>query len=519
MARLVTSPNRAYREAVQGLAKRLRMPARVAGALRFYAYQHPIAPSLISLRWAKGKLGVRAAICRVEALTDIPTELTCVAQCEVQGNVYLFAVDKITEEKVYVYDRSRKQRGGVYSLSLADFAQKYSGFLLVVEGETKATIDVKEPLLKGHVRSTRYARMLQASILAALVGLAAMTFVQYGSAVLLLLQILLIIGGLLSWLLLRRYNGIEDAIAQRICSIGGANFGCPTRSSLRLPLGLGLPEIALMYFAALFMLSLLSIPPMLLAVGSTIGTLFIPFSIFYQYSKKCQWCLLCLAVDVTLGLMGALGALILSSEEPYQAHHGVCLPILAAVGMGVTVALCSKKYAEVFGRCTIAHRQFALSKYKAVAGAPSFNFPTISMPTQADAIFNPCVDGVHTVVMVIALDCPACHEFSTYFGHAFMRKRDVTLAVVLSTKEYGNDLNAHAAGFLRQCDADGLLSALQRPNTKKRNVAASHKELYRLARHQQWCIANSILATPTLCVDGKLLPPVYSPEDIDYICV
>lgn len=519
MARLVTSPNRAYREAVEGLARRLRMTARVASALRFYAYQHLIAPSLVSLRWAMGKLGVRATICRVAALNDLPSELTCVAQCEVQGHVYLFTIDKVTEEKVYVYDKSRKQRGGVYSLSLADFSQKYSGFLLLVDGAAKATIDAKEPLLYGHVRSACYTHALQVSIFAALVGLVAITFAKYGSAVLLLLQILLIIGSLLSWLLLRRYNGIEDAIAQRICSIGGKSYGCPHHSSLRLPWGIELPEIALGYFAALFVLSLLGIPPMLLAVGSIIGTVFIPFSIFYQYRKKRQWCLLCLAVDVTLGFMGALGALILSSGAPNQAQYGVCLPILLAVGMGITATLWSKKYAEALGRYTIAHRQFALSKYKAVAGENPFNFPTVHMPTHADAIFNHCADGAHTVVMVIALDCPACRDVSTYLGHAFMRKRDASLAVVLSTKEHGNDLNARAVGFLRQCDAEGLLSALQKPYTKKRNVAASHNELHLLARHQQWCTSNGIKGTPSLCIDGKLLPTVYSPEDIDYIFV
>lgn len=134
MAQLVTSPDRAYRETVEGLAKRLRMPAKVARAFHFYAYRHPAAPSLASLRWAMGKLGIPAAICRVEALTDIPSELPCVAQCEVQGEVYLFALDSVAEGRVNVYDRAQKQRSGVHSLTLIDFSQKYTDFLLVADG-------------------------------------------------------------------------------------------------------------------------------------------------------------------------------------------------------------------------------------------------------------------------------------------------------------------------------------------------------------------------------------------------
>lgn len=517
MPALVTSPERAYEEVIEGLAQRLNLSRRSANALRFYAHRHPASPSLASLRWALGKMGVRSAVCGMARAEELPTRLPCVVQCEMGDDVFLFLTKRVEGGEIELFHQGADADKD-YTVSFGSFMEKYRGVALIADGEAKASVYRDDPLWRGHCRQHHLQIVFAVVVLVAFGAVQVLTYIVHGDWYRLVLQALAIIGIFLAVLLIRRYWGVRDRLASRLCGFGGKKFECTSRGAMPLPWGLDLPEVSMAYFVFLFVLAAVGGASYLLGVVCIAGVLFVPLSLVYQWRKQKSWCMLCLAVDVALCLLGVAGVLMLNGGES-STGYGL-LRSTVALGVGMTVGYLARRVAELSSLYLQEKRLFALAKYKAFTAGQTDAFRKIARPEGNQAIRGGAEEADWNVVLVLSPTCSACRQYAEYMGLAFERKYNAGLSVVTMPRFGVKNIQA-AAFFLRECQSKGLLAALRGSKTLHSAGAPINaaEEGGMLAAHRAWCEINGIHATPTLCVNGKVLPLDYTAEDVDFLCV
>lgn len=515
---LVTSPEHAFYEAMKGVATRMGMPKETLRALRFYAERHPAGFDLASLRWALGKIGVRSAICRIDRVKELPASLPCIVECKDENGVFLFEVETVEEDLVSLF-YGNKRNGNVYSAPLDKFEEKYTGIALVVDGEAKASVDPQEQLWKGHCLQWRFQVLLLMTALAVLGAMMALTYETYSSIPRLMLQVWSTVGLLFSALLLRRYWGTEDWLASRLCSFGTHGLSCTTRQTIRLPWGIDLPDVAIAFFVFVFVLASMPVMPILLCIVSLAGVLFVPFSLHEQHTRR-SWCVLCLAVDFTLCILGILGLLAVKGSSMQGNALDSFLLTLAAAGGGTIVSYGSRQLTAFRSLYAQEKRLFAQAKYRTLKVHATTVFTPIEMPLKDQAIHDGYEESakVH-VIFVLNQTCNACRQHARYFGHTFARKYETSLSIVVMSKEKSERGRRETETFLRSCAEMGLLAALRGEGAIRNKPIGNSNAAHQLQHHRAWCDANGIRTTPTLCINGRRLPPVFSAEDIDYLCV
>lgn len=485
---------------------------------------HPDYPSLLSITDTLDYLGIENAAVQIEK--DLLHEVTTpfLAHLKTNGGEFVIAGNRDTLEK-----------------NFPGFFNNWSGVVVMAEKnpawKNKENDDfLKKDKLNAFKKNT-------AIIVVLLMAVAASVF-SPGWIISSLITVALA-GLFVSWLIVSKDLGIENAIADKVC---GEEAGCDAiikSGGAKLPLGLTWSDIGISWFGSL--LILLMISSFTESSRGITGLLFflsaaaIPFtffSLYFQWRVAKKWCRLCL---LTVGLLYVQFALLLPS-----LYSGV-LPIIEAkdiltlLTIVLFVSISWLTFKDRFTKKKMWENE-ALKGLRFKMSEPVFSAMLQKTRVvdvtawQHDIQLGNCEAPVQIMVACSPYCAPCAkahevlHELLETHNQAF--GLTIRFTLIADSKE---DKRAEAIQYILQHIHEVCANKTQEeksvysgmilqewfkhmnyeiftaafPNRNKINVTSI------LLQHEKWSKSSDIRFTPTVFINGRELPTGYSVDDIN----
>jgi uncharacterized membrane protein len=447
------------------------------------------------------------------------------------------AVQKVEADKVSFIWRGDKQ-----ILPVDKFIESWTGIVLLAESSERSG----EPDYKEHVKTERLSLLKKASFFFML-GLIAVAAYIYQSLYMNLSASLLLtvnLAGLyIGWLLLLKQLKVQSQYADKICSLfkqkdcndvleseGAKLFGF-----------IGWSEIGFGYFAVNVIL-LLFFPSMITAIV-LINIFTLPFtlwSLWYQWSKAKQWCVLCLIVLALLWAIFIINLLfghVPLKEFIYQTIRSpffilnsplaitACCYCIAILG----VNLLAPKFNSGKTVQSLKQSMNSLKADEDVFIALLKKQPFYEM-NDFDSVIR--FGNPDSKLRLTILSNPYCNPCSTMHKRIeeLLLKVNNNICVQYILSSFNESLDSTNRYLIAACLSDRFGSAMQVISGwfekgrllrddyfRDMGLNPDHPEVeIEFEKHEAWKRETQIKATPTVLVNGYQLPENYKVEDLRY---
>lgn len=423
------------------------------------------------------------------------------------------------------------QHGKETTLTHDVFSKTWTGNALVVQETTNAT----EPDYKEHQRDELISFVKAYSIpvmlvLAVIIGLVS----NLGSInVFEAMRILLSCSGIFvcAMLMEKQLYG-ESRYGDRVCSLfHHADCSSVLDGPMAKVFGISWSEIGLGYFAAnILLLVLIPSSSEFVTVINWIAMLYGIWSIYYQWRVAKSWCMLCVIVQTIIWAMGIIAAM------PYFTTPFMFSLICSLQSCIVfTISIVAvHKYASACTtekECVHAVQRYRALKAngdvaKALIEKSEYHETTLS---DSSIIFgNP-----NAKIRLTILSNPHCNPCARMHKRVerllSMKEKEICVQYIFSSF---NETLEDSSRYLIYCyisnHIDEALRKLASWYAKdkfyyerilKNNVEHLHTEEIEneMEKHRNWRNRTSITATPTILVNGHILPKEYVLEDLAMI--
>ncbi len=516
----LTAPQK---NALHGLDMLLRLSkVRVTRAtLQEKLWHHPDFPSLTSLSDTLDDLRVDniAAHLTPDKLPEIP--LPALAYLVSEGG--FFAPVRATAADAVEWWHNKR---GWQKEPLAEFGQKWSGITLLIEPtERSGEADYAQNRKKERVEKLRLPFVVL-SLLACLAVWAG----GYGGAPLHLALLSLKLAGLLASSLLVWYGlDAKDPFLRSICQLN-ARTSCSTvlsTTAANLFSWLSWAEVGLFYFgggllALLFFRENLAVLYPLL-FGMTIAALPYTFwSVYYQWQRARQWCVLCLTVQGLLWL--EFGTLLYFqrhlawplgfgvSEASRLLASFLLLPALWALLKPIlSKALRTDGLQGSLQRIKFDPGYMESLSQRARMLPPVFT--GMEVPTLGSA------EATNTLIVVTNPTCSRCAQAHQEVEALVAELEDVKCQIILAPANRRGDAGAFVAHRILSQPVKQIPLALQEwyaaPQLEKWLKSttlgeATDEGATQLGLHRRWCELAGVSATPAVFFNGIEIPQHYT---------
>jgi len=419
--------------------------------------------------------------------------------------------------------------------SIDEFKKKYSGALLLAEAdEQSGESDYAAKLQRQKIEQLRYPVIFGGALVLLVAYLAFQTnFIQTLSLSVALLTVFKTAGLITSVLLLIQSIDANNPLIQKLCGDDNKNCNAILSSkAAKVVDGLSWSETGFFYFAGTWLVMLFNSNHFVLMQGLAIfNVLALPYtiySIYYQWRIAKQWCVFCCTVQALLWLEFFILLPYLTSTwlTPTTAEW-----ISLATGMTapVLVWLLAKPY--LLQSKELAPLKSDLRKFKYntdLFNSMLSNEVQYALPAEQDCLIIGNPEAEKIVTMVANPYCQPCAK--AHKDLEWMNDRDdVKLQVIFSTSNDEDKkavVAAHLLAMQSAGDAITVKKAMHDWYEQKQKNYDAWAKLYpvntitdtspQLQKHRDWCKMADITGTPTLFVNGHLLPKAYRPEDLKY---
>ena len=305
-----------------------------------YFNEHPYKYNLFGLSKMLLDYGVDNSATRITDRESNISEIETPFVAHFGGDFVV--VNKVESDKV-----SFLMKGSQHILTIEKFIEAWTGIVLLAESSEKSIepnyIEHKKVELLNSLKKIVFFSAL------GLIALLAYVYQSYYTNIGISFIILIsIVGIYISWLLLLKQMHIQSQYADKICSLfkqKDCNDVLESKGSKLFGI-IGLSEIGFGYFFANILLFLFS--PALHSSIVIINILTLPFtfwSVWYQWAKAKQWCVLCLIVLVLLWSIFIVNVLFsyiqlpkLSYQELFNFFITGCCYFISILGINILVS-------------------------------------------------------------------------------------------------------------------------------------------------------------------------------------
>ena len=490
-------------------------------------YGHPYAGTMWGALRLLGTYGVKASAVRIEdkdKLRELPMPLLA----EVSRELLLV---KSADDRHVLCERKGKD----IAMPAEEFKARWSGAVLTaVAGDRSG-----EPGIGEHCRRDRLVLTEHIILIAAVVAAAAAAVLRHhGPMVPFVLSLALNTTALyVCYLLVQKTLHTENRLADKLCSLFGRH-GCNDlleTKAAKVAGRYGWSECGFGFFAGnLLMLSLWPAEGMACLSATTACALpFTAWSIWYQGRRAKTWCPLCLTVQ---GLVWAQFFVLLLSGH----YAGTAVAQVATTG---TIALLAVQALLTAVLVIVTHRTAAAAKSAkearselaalrrlkynpaifaalwkrqpryaagATASALLFGWPQPGKP-EITIFSNPYCDPcarMHRRVQVLLDAGFGVRYVFAYFDDELKGANRYIIATYLKTgaEETWRQLSDWYVGGKRE----GRRFFAGVTDGEARTAAVETE----LEKHDRWADNSGLDGTPTVLVDGRLLPAGYTVEDL-----
>lgn len=422
------------------------------------------------------------------------------------------------------------QHGKETTLSYDVFRQTWTGNALVVQ----ETTDAIEPDYKEHRRDELMSMAKTYCIpvmlaLAIVIGLVS-NFESMG--IFEVICILLSCSGIfVCTMLMEKQLYGESRYGDRVCSLfNHTDCNNVLDGPMAKVFGISWSEVGLGYFTAnILLLALIPSSSEFVTAVNWIAMLYGIWSIYYQWRVAKSWCVLCMIVQVVIWVMGI--AAILWRPEPFvldiTSSLLACIVFVISI---ITVHQYALNHVAKEERVR-AIQQFRALKTNDIVAKVLFENSEYYETTLNDSsiIFgNP-----KARICVTILSNPHCNPCARMHKRVerllSMRENDICVQYIFSS--FNKELE-DSSRYLISCYFDHsedeamhkftLWYTKEKFNYKK-NVKEKNAHIHitlvekEIEKHRMWCEKTSLVATPTVLINGYILPKEYELEDVTMI--
>jgi uncharacterized membrane protein len=433
-------------------------------------------------------------------------------------------------------------RGLNHSSPIAKFIEAWTGVVLLAESSEKSI----EPDYKEHRKAERLTFLKKASFFFVIGLIAVFAYIHnslYVSLGISLLLILNLIGVSIGWMLLLKQLKVQSRYADKICSLfkqkdcndvleseGAKLFGI-----------IGWSEIGFGYFVVNVLLLLFS-PTMMLSAIALINIFTLPFtlwSVWYQRIVK-QWCALCVIVLVLLWSIFAINLLfghIQLKPVIYQIIHSPLSifnsPFAITASCYCIAIIGTNLFApKLNSENTIRVLKQSMNSLK--ADEDVFAALLKKQPYYETNDFDSIIrfGNPDSKLRLSILSNPYCNPCAAMHKRLeeLLKKVNNNISIRYILSSFGEELNSTNRYLIAAClegktvSPEQIISdwfekgkALKDDYFKSLSLNMDNPTIeVEFQKYEAWKEKTQIMATPTVLVNGYMLPESYRIEDLRY---
>ncbi|PJE46697.1 MAG: hypothetical protein CUR34_08705 [Sediminibacterium sp.] len=491
---------------------------------------HPDYPSFLSIsdtlnNWKVENLVIQTS---AEKLKEIPTPFIT----SFKQGVFVAVLEVVENELLIV-----NQHGKTETITKTIFLSQWTENILVAEAnEFSGEINYQQKINATSVKTVVYS-LIPLGILASLW----IPFMNGSITILPTLYLLAKLIGLTASVLLLWYDIDKgNPLLKQICSgIQKANCSAVLNTKAATLGGIVTwSEVGFVYFAGSLIFSALAGINTVLPVLSIFSLLALPyifFSIYYQWKVAKQWCVLCLMVQVVLLTEGILVIAnnSLSFSQTKEAFANNYIFTLYALFIPAISWFLLKPLLKRLQVAKYEKRSHLMLKYNdQVFWSLLKTQPSILEHSTSElgiTIGKP--NAKHTIIKVCNPYCGPCATAHPELEKIIELNHDVKAQIIFTATNQENDRGAkpvkHLLAIAENGDEHTTHKALDDwylAKEKNYDVFANKypmngepdKQTDKINQMKDWCEKVKIEYTPTIFIDGFLLPKGYQIKDINY---
>jgi protein-disulfide isomerase/uncharacterized membrane protein len=496
---------------------------------------HPNWPSLLCISDSLTKWNIPNAAAKINPaeIDSLPTPFIAYTH---KHQDRLVVVTEVTNNSVLFYAPTT---GNTITQLKTDFIKEWDGIYIIAEpNEQSGENDYKKNKQKAFYKAAlplTFAALLTA--LTVIVFNNNLTFNNITITTAWLLLAIMFTGTIITLLLLWYEADRNNPLLQKVCT-GIAKGNCEailTGKAAQVFKGLSWSEAGFYYFAGGLLVLVISTLEKSIGVVSLLNLLALPyiiFSVYYQWRVAKQWCILCLAVQALL----LCGGILIITQGLYNLIPAIQLnqlPIIAALYLlPVLLWLVIKPYIKKLQAAKQTQREYLRIKFnQQVFDTLLLKQKQITVPADGlgIAIGNPAAKN--TIIKVCNPYCGPCAKAHPKIEKLLHELPGLKAQIIFTTPN-----NPEHPAFK---PINHLLAVAEKGNETVTNKAlddwylAENKnyEIFaakypmngelqqqgeKIEAMELWSKKINIEFTPTIFINGYLLPDVYDVEDLEY---
>ncbi|HVU98342.1 MAG TPA: thioredoxin domain-containing protein [Puia sp.] len=485
---------------------------------------HPDYPSLLSISDSLKKFNIANSCIRLgkEQLADIP--LPFIAYTSRKGGGFL-TVHSVGTDNVLC--SGEKKHGGKRNIPTSEFIEDWNGICLLAEASPNSgEEDFRRRRIKEWLGDNTPALILLCCLIWMTLAISSwplylLTFIKFAGC---------FVASLLLWYDIDALN----PVLQKICTaVKNTNCKAVIQSPAAKFFGLvSWSEIGFYYFAGSFLCLLVSPPAATVPLLSWINLLTLPyilFSVGYQWRVAKQWCLLCLCVQALLVAEFAAFYFLFWSKP---SNHAPVFTVNTVAIFLIPVFFWT--FSKTHLLATLANR-----RHKAELDRLKANKDIFQSMTQRQKMITADPTGLgitlgnpaagNSIIKVCNPYCNPCAQAHPMIDQLLRTHDNLKVQIIFTAKDDDKDKKAvpvrHLMALYDKKDPELMLRALDdwylAPEKDYQRFARKYplngelqKQGGKLQAMSEWCTQTGIFATPTIFVNGRQMPEIYSLGDL-----
>lgn len=411
------------------------------------------------------------------------------------------------------------------------FKRMWTGNALVVEETTDAVEpDYKKNRCNELVSVVKTYSIPVMLLLAVIIGI----IHNLGSIVLgdILRIVLCLSGVLVCCMLMEKQLFGESRYGDKVCSLfHHADCNSVLDGPVSKIFGISWSEIGLGYFVAnIMLLSLFPASSFFVAIINWVAMLYGLWSVYYQWRIAKSWCVLCVIVQVIIWIMGLI-AIFSCMAVPYAFGLGDSL--LSCMVFAITILAV---HHSASARIADRERVRAVQRYRSLKA----NGDVAKVLIEKGEYYKTTLDDSSVIfgnpaakILVTILSNPHCNPCARMHKRVekFLKMNEGDFCVQYIFSSFNEELE-DCSRYLISCYLDNPKEEALRKFTLwyakekfdyKKIIKANETNIHTQAvedemeKHKRWRNKTSLVATPTILINGYKLPDEYELEDLAMI--
>lgn len=482
--------------------------------------EHPYRNNMYGLKQMLNKYNIKTLGVCIESKSLTSLNYPCILHVN-NDFVIGFHCD---EKEVNYWEQGKKK-----SLSQDDFKKIWTGNALIVEDLKEA----QEPDYKQNLYNEWSNRLKKWGIPALLI-LAIITGIISNRTKItnlyLLCIILYTIGGIVCLLLMQKQLLGKSNLGDKVCSLfHQADCNSILKGTYSHILNISWSEIGLGYFVSSILL--LIIQPAFFDILNIINwgaMCFGVWSIYYQGFVEKKWCTLCVLVQIIVWCIGLL-TMFFNREVLFTLDY--------FFGATATILICIliiNKY-TIFNnirkeKINTLYKYNSLRFNRFVAGSLIENSRYYEVSTKDSYIIFGNREALLHITIVSNPYCKPCARAHKQIDRLLnLYGNDICVQYIFVV--FNERLKDSCRYLISRYNRSSLYKVQQdytewyiEQNDSHATILKNHADEFHseeieqeLQRHLNWCEKNSIISTPTILINGYLLPEEYDIQDLDML--